>query len=68
LGRPFIQTNPYEECVCVKVSVFVEDFGFVFCIFLFGFFFLGGGVGILVIGVINGIYGLFWFIVFLRIL
>ena len=33
LGRPFIQTNPYEGCECVKVSVFVEKFGFVFCIF-----------------------------------
>jgi hypothetical protein len=38
-----------------------------FAFFYLGFFF-GGGVGILVIGVINGIYGLFWFIVFLRIL
>jgi len=33
LGRSFIQTNLYEGCVCVQVSVFVEKFGFVFCIF-----------------------------------
>ncbi|KAJ6976505.1 hypothetical protein NC653_028597 [Populus alba x Populus x berolinensis] len=28
LGRPFIQTNPYEVCVGVKVSIFVEKIGF----------------------------------------
>jgi hypothetical protein len=38
LGRPLIQTNPYEVCVCVKVSVFVEKFGFCFLHFLIWFF------------------------------
>jgi len=38
LGCALIQTNPYKGCVCVKVSVFVEKFGFVFAFFDLGFF------------------------------
>jgi hypothetical protein len=38
LGRPFIQTNPYEVCVCVSVSIFVEKIGF-FLHFLIWVFF-----------------------------
>ena len=38
LGHSLIQTNPYEGCMCVKVSV--EKFGFLFCIFFC--IFLGG--------------------------
>jgi hypothetical protein len=38
LGRPFIQTNPYEVCVCVKVSIFVEKIGFFLHFFDLGFF------------------------------
>ena len=40
LVRPLIQTNPYEGCMYVKVSVSVEKFGFLFCIFFC--IFLGG--------------------------
>ena len=35
LGRPLIQTTPYE--VCVKVSIFAVKFGFFFCKFLICF-------------------------------
>jgi hypothetical protein len=37
LGRQFIQTNPNEGCVCVKLSVFVEKFGFFLHFLIWGF-------------------------------
>ena len=38
LGRPLIQTNPYEVCVCVKVSIFVEKVGFFLHFLIWAFF------------------------------
>ena len=66
-----LSKQTFMRCVCVSKFLFLlKSLDLFFAFFDLGFFFFGGGVGLedLVIGVINGIYGLFWFIVFWRIL